>query len=337
MPSLSFLLSKVCQADYGKAWKNVKDNARRAGRTAPGVALDMLWCALRYGAAFTDYHVFGFAFLRGRQRRDFILAADNKHMVSVFNSMEYRHIFENKTEFCRVFSEFLGRPYLVLKEANASEFSAFLQGQEKIFVKKDDGFAGRGIACLDVSEEDPQAFLERLRQEGYDLAEHVICQHSQLAALAPASVNTVRMVSVLDTKGQTHILLAALRCGRGSRLDNLNAGGLAAMIDLQSGCVYTPGKAKDLQCYETHPVSGIALPGFRLPYWQEALEMVRRAATRIPEVAYVGWDVAFTPTGPCLIEGNYHCGHDILQIADGVGKRALFQPFLDERTKKNKK
>ena len=32
--------------------------------------------------------------------------------------------------------------------------------------------------------------------------------------------------------------------------------------------------------------------------------MVEKAARMIPQVGYVGWDVAFTPNGPCLVEGN---------------------------------
>ena len=38
--------------------------------------------------------------------------------------------------------------------------------------------------------------------------------------------------------------------------------------------------------------------------FREAIELVEKAAEVIPEVAYVGWDVAIGRNGPELIEGN---------------------------------
>ena len=29
---------------------------------------------------------------------------------------------------------------------------------------------------------------------------------------------------------------------------------------------------------------------------------------------YVGWDVAITPNGPAIIEGNNYCAHDFWQL-----------------------
>ena len=43
-------------------------------------------------------------------------------------------------------------------------------------------------------------------------------------------------------------------------------------------------------------------------------KLVREAAQVVPQVGYVGWDVCFTPEGPCLVEGNQFPGHDIYQL-----------------------
>lgn len=42
--------------------------------------------------------------------------------------------------------------------------------------------------------------------------------------------------------------------------------------------------------------------------------LASEAAQVIPQVGYVGWDVCFTPNGPCLVEGNPFPGHDIYQL-----------------------
>ena len=51
---------------------------------------------------------------------------------------------------------------------------------------------------------------------------------------------------------------------------------------------------------------------------------------RVPTVGYAGWDIAVTPDGPELIEGNYSWpGGNIIQF-DGVGKYTLLKKCLGE-------
>jgi hypothetical protein len=44
----------------------------------------------------------------------------------------------------------------------------------------------------------------------------------------------------------------------------------------------------------------------------------------------VGWDVAITPDGPILIEGNHDANHDAMQIADQIGKYRKIMDLLQE-------
>jgi hypothetical protein len=46
------------------------------------------------------------------------------------------------------------------------------------------------------------------------------------------------------------------------------------------------------------------------------MDMVKAAAVRVPQVGYVGWDVAFGVDGPMLVEGNNFPGHDIYQLPE---------------------
>ena len=50
-----------------------------------------------------------------------------------------------------------------------------------------------------------------------------------------------------------------------------------------------------------------------LPDWPDALELVRSAHRAIPELVFVGWDIAFTPTGPVIVEANHDPDVNILQ------------------------
>ncbi|MBY0396350.1 MAG: hypothetical protein K2X91_07755, partial [Thermoleophilia bacterium] len=57
---------------------------------------------------------------------------------------------------------------------------------------------------------------------------------------------------------------------------------------------------------EVSPTSAAGLPaaGARLPLWGDAVALVRRAAPVFLPMRCVGWDVALTPDGPVIVEGN---------------------------------
>ena len=58
-------------------------------------------------------------------------------------------------------------------------------------------------------------------------------------------------------------------------------------------------------------------------YAPEAIAMCLEAAKVVPQIRYVGWDVAITKDGPEFIEGNMYCAHDFWQLPphtpDGIG------------------
>ena len=57
-----------------------------------------------------------------------------------------------------------------------------------------------------------------------------------------------------------------------------------------------------------------------------ALAMVRKAATEVPQMGYIGWDVAFSVNGPLLIEGNDFPGHDIYQLPEHTPDKLGMMP-----------
>lgn len=141
--------------------------------------------------------------------------------------------------------------------------------------------------------------------------------------LYPGSVNTARIVT-LQTGDGPRILYACLRMGNGTPVDNLDAGGLCAPLDLTTGCVTQPAGDKRGGCFPRHPVTGTQIPGFCLPDWQAAKTMVLEAAQQVPGLGYCGWDVCFLPDRPALMEGNAYPSHALVQMqvhrsADGLG------------------
>ena len=141
-------------------------------------------------------------------------------------------------------------------------------------------------------------------------------------AITPHSVNTYRICTIL-VNGEAHILYYYIRMGNGKNVvDNLHQGGITCPIDIETGVTTSKGYA----CYggyytfDKHPETGFDLVGFKVPLFEECGELAKTVAKLIPQVGYVGWDIAVTEKGPVLIEGNPFPGHDLTQLPPHVGE-----------------
>lgn len=139
-----------------------------------------------------------------------------------------------------------------------------------------------------------------------------ITSHPLLEKLsATKNLQTIRLITVIPPDKACFLFPSKLRVIVGDNfVDNLNkgkTGNLAVEVSHQG----TLGNATSRLVGELgttelleHPDSGMPFAGTQLPYWAEACELAKQAATAFLPLRNIGWDVALTPTGPCLIEGN---------------------------------
>ena len=189
------------------------------------------------------------------------------------------------------------------------------------FEKCSGGFAAEGVPLSDA------ALCQRL--EGC-IVEPYIPQHETLQTIYPLAVASLRIVTV-RRKGKIHIILAALFLGAGgSTTSNLHQGGLRVPIDLASGALGE--KAIRLQVkrgfYTHHPDSGLPFADFTIPFWPQVLDLVSRAHQCFHRIHSIGWDVAITPSGPIIIEGNEEWGTVSFQFTNGPGRELLENFFI---------
>ena len=129
-------------------------------------------------------------------------------------------------------------------------------------------------------------------------------------------LQTVRVCTFVDRAGEAHVLHAHLKLTPpGAAIDNFGvglSGSLQCCIDLDSGvpqaAVRLRGCGHGLELVDRHPETGIAFGESPLPYWEEFCEVVKEAAKRFLPVRAIGWDVAITPKGPVVVEGNIWWG-----------------------------
>ena len=132
------------------------------------------------------------------------------------------------------------------------------------------------------------------------------------------------------------MLVAYLRIGNhGNVVDNFNHGGFVVPIDVESGTIKFPAIDKAHNTFSEHPMTKEKIVGLKIPRWKKVIELCEQAATEIPELGYVGWDVCVGEKNPCLIEGNEFPGHDIYQLPPhregNLGLYPIFEKAMEER------
>jgi len=304
------------------------------GETGQNRALtfaDMTWCILRYGVGYRDYRVFGFSEIHGKNRQTFLTMDKNLALCERLNSCKFIRCFEDKAEFNRRFSDYIGRSFIDLRVTGKVGFARFCEGRKNVFAKPVSDFGGSGITREKITADtDLGKLYERLRGRGQYLVEEEIIQHDKMKPLSPSSVNTLRIVTIFHG-GKAEVLYAVVRMGvrEDACVDNTCSGGLYAPV---SGGVIEKPAFRDStgEYFENHPTTGIPLVGYEIPMFGEALELCKRAAAVFPEVGYVGWDVAVTQSGPVLIEGNALPNYTLCQNYRYTNNRTGILPRINQ-------
>jgi hypothetical protein len=207
--------------------------------------------------------------------------------------------------------------------------------QEGFVLKPVQGRGGFGVKVVRCVESGGGATaLVGLNGVRYDLRELVrgaadaggglivqerLTPHAEMAELAPCTINTVRVVTLVDRGSAVLAPIACVRLGaRGAMVDNYSQGGICAVVDPATGRI-GPGRTKTSRggsWERRHPEGLRDFVGALVPFWPRVLEICRDAARAIPGLRSVGWDVAVTPTGPVIIEGNHTWG--ILMMQSGA-------------------
>ena len=335
MKDIKYVIGRLFHMDYGAMLKKINAIHKKTGMSRWKIFQDMKHCAVNYGAGYMDYDLFEMYNLTEEQRDTYLTRGRNNALVKKYNDMSYGQCFLDKSAFNTRFGAYINREWILIREDNRQEVLDFLSRHDVFIAKPLDGCCGRGIEKLKTADYGgSEGCLAHILSFGvpYEL-EEVLVQHEAVSAIYPNSINTVRTVTI-NHKGQVHLICTYFRIGNGGKhVDNFNNGGMVAPVDENTGIVKDRAIDKQKNLYEVHPMTGTPIKGFQFPYWEEAMEMAKKAAAEVPQMGYIGWDVAFTPNGPCLVEGNEFPGHDIYQLPqhtpDKIGMMGKFS-FLNE-------
>lgn len=198
-------------------------------------------------------------------------------------------------------------------------------------IKPSDGGEGKGISFIskNISREEVEKILTSYRS-GY-ICQQVIRNHSAFSALYPDSLNTLRMCT-LHWKDTFYFVGAVLRMGTANRVDNWSQGGLACGVNpdgtMQKYAFYENG-----ELVEKHPVTGVVFENHKLPKIPEAIELVKKLHSQLPQQKYISWDITVDDEGDLMmIELNSPGTHEMVQMTgvNGYVNRKIAKEIFDE-------
>ena len=307
-------------------WNIIHDYNRSLHGTSFLPYLQLLFCSWRHGATFENYYELRFYEKNTQERKAYITASLRHELTRQVNNNASSLVLKDKGEFALLFKDLLGRKIFTYKDLMSSE--SMSSEPPKLVIKHRFGQAGKEVffpesfaTWLDLFEyvnstyKDPSMYI----------FEEYIVQHHSLNKINPSCVNTLRVVSYYnEANDQVEVWGVYLRIGIDKNTDNLSTGGIVALVD-SKGMVCRPAVKKDPLApeFSRHPITNENIMGFEIPYYSDGIKMVSEAAKRIKKVKSIGWDVAITENGPCLIEGNDNWGMTLFQIPCGQGKRYL--------------
>lgn len=168
-------------------------------------------------------------------------------------------------------------------------------------------------------------------QKGPVIFQELIAPHRTIRELIGERVATVRLMMLnLGTGPEPYRAALRLPVGR-SMVDNFRhgkSGNLLGEVDFKTGRIrrVVAQVGLDYRTADRHPDTGAVFEDFQLPDWQVALDLAATASAAMPGLRVLSWDVAFSDSGPLLIEVNPRGDFDLIQHAHRSGLAQ--EPFV---------
>lgn len=274
------------------------------------------------------------------------------------NPEELSHLTEEKTAFYRL-AEGAGLPvpavHAVLCHSGGGATGAGrpLQGRrawidwlerdspEEFVVKPAKGYHGLNVRLVERhgrrlrlrgGEELSAAELcDRLladRRFHVNLVQERMRNHPEMPG-DPEVVSTLRVMALVGEDGGVEVLGCAMRIALGrADVDNIRGGAtgnLLAEVDAAAGTVGRVCGIDGWGRFAPAASDRAPAPGTRLPLWEEAIALARRASAAFLPMRAPAWDIAVTPSGPVVIEAN-KWWDPLCPLGDGPGMLAAMEP-----------
>lgn len=178
--------------------------------------------------------------------------------------------------------------------------------------------------------------LEKISATEPILLQLKLSSHADVAPVSPGGISSLRVITVMVPDSREIRVIAATfkMIKAGEVTDHWKKGGVAAGVDVQTG-ILGPGRyrqsSKAYLDVHQHPDTGEAITGRQLSLWPDVMRVTKKAHALFPQFPFLGWDVALTPNGAVLLEGNMNWDARMIQQPgdNPIGAPRFFQAYHD--------
>lgn len=284
----------------------------------------------RHRFSVGEYLKYNLAALTDEQREDVISCYEMNSIYRKFVHDSVRKVFADKAECLRIFQKWVHRKWCLVRETSFDDFVKLISLTDCI-AKPMNGECGRGIFKIKKDDNHDYASLYEQCKKNDMLVEECVYACDEIEQFHPASLNTIRVVTM--TNGvDSAIVGAALRIGAGgSIIDNVAGGGVSTPICLTNGELQEDALDVNGNRYEKHPDTNVAFKGTQIPNWNKVEEMCKEASKIVKGAVFTGWDICVLPSGEIeLIEANAMPDIGVIQFAPRCLKKGIISKFGKE-------
>lgn len=284
--------------------------------------------------------------LKQNNYRDYI--SEYERVSSRGINGEYKFLLDDKLIFSEIVGKYVKVPEIIAWIKNGDVYGIHgteisnetllekIMSYKDVVVKWEKGYEGKGTFIIHY---DGEVFTvnnvthkpKEVEKIIFSYSNSILCEYMHQCdfenKLFADSVNTLRIICAKKNgEKKAKILYAVQRIGTktSAPVDNVSAGALAALIDIETGTLESAIQAKShdknklFLRYQSHPDNGSRIEGERIPNWEEIKKTIVELTNKLPYFNFVAWDVLLTTDGICVIEGNSSAGLMMLQVHGGV-------------------
>ncbi len=203
--------------------------------------------------------------------------------------------------------------------------------QSDIFIKPVSGMAGRDCYLLKKTDDSFMLSSAYLMLNGYStienymkniteketyIAQQRLTNHKHISNITNSNLASCRINTYKNQDNNVSVHFAIFKMPVGNSIISNLSGSIIAPVVIKDGEI---GKAisikRPFEQIEYHPQGKGKIPGTILPFWKEAKEICLKAHQSFLDTTFIGWDIAFTPNGIKLLEGNIGWGVEEWQLS----------------------
>lgn len=271
------------------------------------------------GVKIYEQQIYNYKKIDKIKRKNLFYIKDNVNFIDTINDSKSIYLLRDKSILLKRMSNNIGRNFIYTPDSDYVSLLSFINCVKKFVIKPNAQGGGRGIEVATVQGDNIvirrnadekrgriDDFAKQWINEDVVLEEH-ISQHNVLNVIYPLSVNSIRIHTVNINSNVEIVLENMIRFGSNNgNIDFDNA--LSLLVDQQGRigeyAIQILDDVSQTKIFTVHPDTGVRFKDYQIPCWEEAKKLVIDAAKIMPEVCYIGWDVAITDNGPVIIEGN---------------------------------